>query len=936
MPVSDNFIAENDFDWQRLQQHPAFPPPEDPLHDDLLRLACASPYALQQLLRDPELLPALVSLTRFERNESSIIAALQDLVSLDDIKKQFRRYRHRKLVEIIFLDVCRHQPVEQTLRQLSDVADCLIQQAQQKAEQILAERHGQPEDADGKPMQLNIIGMGKLGGGELNFSSDIDLICAFREEGELSGYGKLAHSEFFSRVVRLFKELLHEHTADGFVYRVDLRLRPWGDSGSLALSHSALEQYYQLHGREWEQYAMLKARVICASDEDRAALQAIITPFVYRRYHDYRVFDGLAHLKQQIDQQASQQGKTGNIKIGPGGIREIEFFVQAFQILRGGRNQALQTPSILQAMKVLADQYIVETETIVALRQAWIFLRQLENRLQMFQDLQSHALPDSADTLQRIAAALDFSDPLQLELQLAKWQHAVHEPFSTLFESSRPAPASHMDWEQLDPEQQLQWLQSLGFEQVIGIQQPLTKFYQSRARQFLSDKARSRLDTLLPEILKRLAQRKQPEPLLARLLALLTSIAGRSVYFELLYQNLPLLDKLLDAFDNSAWIASEVTQYPILLESLLFPEPLSERFERDRLQHELALQLNNVAGDAELELDFLRQFKRTQTLVIAQAEIDQQIDAPEASRHLTELAEILLQAVYELSWQQLTKRYGAPGRVNDANPDSPGMAIIGYGKLGGNELHYQSDLDIIFLHDSDANAATGVDQGLEQQQFFSRLAQKIISTLTIPTAAGPLYEVDTRLRPNGAAGLLVSSLDAFARYQRDKSWSWEHQALLRARAVAGKPAVQATFESIRKDVLAQPRDDAQLRRAVRDMRDKIIQAKQPPEGETFNLKHSRGGLTDIEFMVQYRVLLHANKFASLCETTDNIGLLHVLHQHHLITDQQFELCDVIRIYHHYLHTRVLQNESVDMPSSHVQAQIDLVRACWDKTFQTTR
>jgi glutamate-ammonia-ligase adenylyltransferase len=933
MDSFESLISFDSFSWQQLQQQPDFPAAGDAFSEVLQRLALGSDYAITQLAKYPALLPALKTLQGFDLDEPQLATALHDLTEHDEIKKQLRLFRHQKMVEIIYLDICQHESVENILLHISELADYLIRQAQSKAEQLLSARHGQPVDSMGEPMTLNIIGMGKLGGRELNFSSDIDLICCFSEEGELDGFRKLSHSEYFIRVVRLLKEFLHEATADGFVYRVDLRLRPWGDSGPVALSHSAFEHYYQLHGREWEQYAMVKARVITGSVADRAALQAILKPFVYRRYHDYRVFDGLAQLKNQIDHQARQQGKTNNVKLGSGGIREIEFFVQAFQILKGGRNHQLQTQSIFQAMDILAEQNIVEAETIAAMRSAYCFLRRLENRIQMMNDQQTHEIPSQQNQLQRIALTLDYADSAALMHDLQQQQAFVSGQFATLFNADDDAHPQGIDWMRLSEQQQLDYLQQLGFSEPEDIRRQLDEFHRSSAIIYMSDKATQRFQSFFPELLKQIAAQAQQQQLLQRMLALLSSIAGRSVYFEFLYQNIPLLQKLVQIFASSAWIAEQVTRHPMLLESILYPDALDQRFDHARLQTELDIQLNNVARDVEMELDVLRQFKRAQTLVIASAEISAEISALQVSHYLSELAEILLQAVYRLAWREMVEPHGEPGCLIDGRSYTPGLGIIAYGKLGGFELHYQSDLDIIFLHDSRGEQQfTRGEKQLDNAVFFARLAQKIISKINLRIAAGQLYETDTRLRPDGASGMLVSSLAAYQQYQRDKAWMWEHQALIRARFVAGEVAIKKPFETIRCEVMQLPRDEAKLQQAVRDMRDKMYQAKKPPENERINLKHSRGCMVDIEFLVQFWVLLHANKFASLCETTDNIGLLTALHKSGLITDQQLQLRNIYQKLHELLHARVLQNQSAEIPASEIQPLIEQVRACWNTTF----
>ena len=839
------------------------------------------------------------------------------------------------LLQIIYLDICREQSVEDTLQQLNDLADLLICQALDKAEAIVSAKHGQPLDQQGQPMQMNIIGMGKLGGGELNFSSDIDLICTYSEEGQVKGFGQLSHSQFFTSVVKLFKQFLHDSTADGFVYRVDLRLRPWGDSGPVVISHSAFEHYYQLHGREWEQYAMVKARVITGSDEDKQYLQSILQPFVYRRYHDYRVFDGLAQLKHKIDQQARRKGVRRNIKIGQGGIREIEFFVQAFQILKGGRNHQLQTPSLYQAIRVLTQQEITERQTLAEMHESYNFLRTLENRIQMLNDQQTHEVPDNPNLLQRISLLLGFRDWAQLEQELERHQQRVNATFTALFSQQQEQAQQPVavNWDELADDQHLELVEQMGFQQPQQVHERLLEFYQSKALLYMSDKAKTRFRVFHPELLQLIAQHTQQQELLDKMLALLSSIAGRSVYFELLYQNIPLLMKLVDLFASSNWIADEVTRHPFLLEHILYPVQPAERFDQTGLQQELQIQLQNVSGDTEMELDILRQFKRTQTIEIATAEIAGQIDTRQVSLYLSELAQILLQSIYALSWDELTAQYGSPQCEIDEQPMTPSMGIIAYGKLGGQELHYQSDLDIIFLHNSaGSKQQTNGDRVIDNATFFSRLAQKIISRITLLTAAGKLYEIDTRLRPDGASGMLVSSISAYSQYQLEKAWVWEHQAITRARYIAGNPDIEPLFDEIRLQAITLPREDGPLQQEIIQMREKIYQTKNPPETDKIDIKHSRGGLVDIEFMVQYWVLRHANKFASLTQTTDNIGLITELHNLGLIPDDYLQLAEIYQSFHKQLHTQVLQNQSAELPIDEVRQQIDLVRACWNTTF----
>lgn len=938
MQAFDELIQSDRFLWEQLEPHleSITSPRSTEFLAQLKKLILTSSYALDQLVKYPELVTGLEKLDAFKLETEVLVESLADLTDHDQIKQQLRLFRHRKLLEIIYLDTGGYDDVESTLKHLSALADLIIQQALFKAEQTLSHKHGQPVDSQGNDMTLNIIGMGKLGGKELNFSSDIDLICCYAEDGQLKGFGQLSYNQYFNQVTKLFKQYLHETTTDGFVYRVDLRLRPWGDSGPIVLTHSAFEHYYQLHGREWEQYAMVKARVITGSETDKQHLESILTPFVYRRYHDYRVFDGLAQLKNKIDRQARSKRTRSNIKVGQGGIREIEFFVQAFQILKGGRNHQLQTPSIFRAFDTLLEQQITDQESVVQMRESYCFLRILENRIQMMNDQQTHDIPDNDNARKRIAVSLGYDAWEQVEQRLEYHSNQVKQIFNTLFHNPdqvQEQPSRQISPDEMAEEQHLEWIESLGFSDPDSIHKQLQAFYQSKALVFMSMNAKKRFHSFFPELLRLVCCYDEQASLLEKLLGLLSSIAGRSVYFELLNQNKPLLEKLVHIFDSSAWIASEVTQHPILLESMLYPEALEERFNPDQLRTSLSVQLKNIEGDEEMELDVLRQFKRAQTITIASASLAGEITTLQVSHYLSELAELILQAVYDLSLNQLTHQYGQPEFELDGDKQAAALGVIGYGKLGGYELHYQSDLDIIFLHNSKGSRQqTNGKRCIDNTTFFSRVAQKIISKISLLTAAGKLYEIDTRLRPDGASGMLVSSLSAYEYYQREKAWVWEHQAIIRARFIAGDERIKPEFDQVREQIIMLERDETELRKEVLSMRERIYQARNPSEGETINVKHSRGCIVDIEFLVQYWILKNANKVASLYESTDNNALITRLADLKLIDQEDLQLREIYQNYHKWLHTRVLQNQSADMPAAHVQNEINLVKACWNKTF----
>ena len=898
-------------------------------------LAIASRYALAQLQRNPAWIDDLLKLERFQLASTIIEFPEGEKIDLDQVKRTLRQYRHRKLLEIIYLDTVLEQPLQATLLQQSNLADQLILCALDVCQRQLSAKHGQPLEPNGAPMALNVITMGKLGGRELNFSSDIDLICSYDSDGELTGYGQLTHQEYFSRVVKLLNQLLGQTTGDGFVYRVDLRLRPWGDSGPVVLSHSALEHYYQLHGREWEQYAMVKARVISGSDASRKSLAEMLRPFIYRKYLDYRVFEGLATLKAKIDTQAKARGMRINLKLGQGGIREIEFFVQAFQILRGGRNHRLQCSGIFHSFEALEQYEIVETETLQKLHAAYCFLRLLENRIQMFDDQQTHDLPDNTQQQQRIAATMGFGDWDGVVAKLQQHHEQVGSCFSDLFKQDETAaPEVIIDDSFTEDSEDQHWdlIDNSGLNDVQDITESLNRFVKSRSWGYMSARARQRFSLLLPALIKALHISQQSAILFARLLRLFASIAGRSVYFELLFQNQALLQRLVSLFDLSEWIADEVSQYPMLLEHLIQAGD-RDRFDKAILLQRLQQQLATIAGDTELELDSLRLFKREQTLVIASAELSQEIDAGQVSQYLCDLAEVVLEAVYQLSSQALQQKYGRPECGAASERRVAELAIIGYGKLGGHEMHYQSDLDLIFLHDSSGEQQhTDGAKTLENSVYFARLAQKIISMTSVLTASGKLYEIDSRLRPEGSSGLLVSSSAAYLRYQLEKAWTWEHQALVRARLVAGSETLKPEFERIRKQILCLPRDAAKLRSDIIDMRERMYQSKRPAEGERVDLKQSRGGMVDIEFMVQYWVLAQANSIGSDCLYSDNISLLKELSRQNLITSSQSQLVEIYQSYHRLLHESVLQNQSAEIDADLIAEQLAHVKNCWNDCF----
>ncbi len=757
-----------------------------------------------------------------------------------------RRWRKLGSLRLIWRDVEGIDSVEQTLAGASALADATIETALAAVEEQVEASHGAIRDAAGRAQRLVVFGLGKLGGGELNFSSDVDLVFAYEKGGISDGARPLDADAYYARIGQRLIALLDEVTPDGFCYRVDMRLRPFGSSGRLALSFDAMEQYYQSEGRDWERYAWIKARPVAGDLKAGERLLATLRPFVYRRYLDYTALDGLREMKAAIAADERQE-LSGHLKLGPGGIREIEFLVQALQLIRGGREPALRTRSLLAALDALADAGHLAVPTAAMLADAYRFLRRIENRVQMFADQQTHTLPDDAQTQQRIAAGLGYSDIAALRVDLDAQRALVSAEFERLLAARRrgAAPTSLHDgalddyWLALPDGGAAQCLVDAGYARADAHDTALRDFARSPAVRGLSSRARGRLDRVLPRLLREAADSDAADIALPRLIALLQAIARRGSYLALLDEQPAALSRLVEVGTRSALLSERIAAHPLLLDELLDVRVESAAPTRASLAVECARALAAVpADDVEAGLQALAEFRQGAGFRIGLALLKQRVAAVDAARQLAWLAETVLAAVLVLARR-------AVGREGD-----DGFAAIGYGSIGGEELGFVSDLDLVFLH-ADAEVA-------DDARRHARLAQKLVSLLATATPAGSLYEVDVRLRPDGAKGLLVASVDGFAEYQRGRAWTWEKQALVRARGIAGSPATIARFETIRAGVLSQPRDLEALRSDVIAMRQRMRAELDRSRGERFDLKQGEGGLVDLEFLLQFLVLAHAH------------------------------------------------------------------------------
>jgi len=813
---------------------------------------------------------------RWEPAQAAIGAAVDD-GDPRRLAAALRRLRRRVFVHTLARDLTGRAGLAEVCANMTTLAEVALRAAVALHHRVLAAEHGEPRDEHGEAQQLVVIGMGKLGGGELNVSSDVDLVFVYPEDGETDGARRLANREFFERLGRRVIGALHDITPDGYVFRVDMRLRPYGESGPLAVPYSALELYLITQGRAWERYAWLKARAVTGARHDD--LYAAVTPFVFRKYLDFDAYEGLRDIHRQITEQGKRNDYGPNIKLGPGGIREIEFILQAMQIVRGGREQGLRVRGTLPALAAVAERGLLPDGAIDSLRDAYVFLRNVEHRLQYRDDRQTQTLPSDAAERDALARAAGFASADAFDHALRAHRGAVAAQFAALFGgpatagdgapptpatpaaegSARPALAALASvWaDEVTADTARATLAAAGFADPAGLCANLGRVRASGRYVQLPALSRQRVDALVPQLLLAAANVAEggpdPQTVFQRLFGLLEAVSRRSAYLALLTEHPSVLPRLAQLMGASQWAADYLTLHPILLDELLDARVLLGEPDWAAWRKELARLLAGQAGDAERQMDVLRHFQHAQTFRLLAQDLAGSLTVERLADHLSALADIILAATLAEVWAQM---HGA-----DAAP--PKFAIIGFGKLGGKELGYASDLDLVFLYDDADDAA---------QERYTRLARRLVTWLTTTTAAGGLYDTDLRLRPDGASGLMSSSLAGFRRYEREQAWTWEHQALTRARFVAGDAAIGAVFEEERNAILCLPRDRAKLEADIVDMRRKM-HAGHPNPTPLFDLKHDPGGMVDVEFAVQCLVLSCAHDHPSLTRNLGNIALL---------------------------------------------------------------
>ncbi|OUS24043.1 bifunctional glutamine synthetase adenylyltransferase/deadenyltransferase [Gammaproteobacteria bacterium 45_16_T64] len=936
---------------ERLRQLPAEFDSQFPF------VAIASDYVAEQCVRKPELLLDLWEQGLLQRSlgqgecDRLLQEALRAVEDEASLSVALRRFRHAHMVRIIWRDSCRVADLAEITADLTYLADACVEQAMAHHYRWLQPQLGTPfHPASDIPMKMNVLAMGKMGAYELNLSSDIDLIFTFPGDGETRGGRRsVEHREFFLRLGQKLIKALDETTAEGFVFRVDMRLRPYGNSGALVLSFDAMESYYEQQGREWERYAMIKARPIGVGNEHGESLMARLRPFIYRRYIDFGVIESLREMKGLINREVLRRGVVDNVKTGSGGIREVEFIAQAIQLIRGGQEAQLQQRGLLNVLTLSGEMGLLPDIAVTDLLRAYRFLREVEHRIQALQDRQTQQIPADDLARERIASGMGSNDWSAFTRQLETHRSKVRQHFESMVstedreEKDLPCDAVSLWGDDMPVQERVNVLSKLGFEDVEAAWKVLDNLRKSKAVQQLAEVAKLRLDKLMPQVILACSVQEECSVLaLARVGVLVEAVLRRSAYIALLVENPEALKHLAKLCGASAWIADVIQRYPILLDELINANTLYAPPSVDELRDDLRQNMLRIPeDDAEREMECLRQFKHAHLLRVAASDITGTLPVMKVSDYLTWLAETLMQEVLSIAWKQMVGKYGTPVR-SDGTLCDPDFIIVGYGKVGGLELSYSSDLDLVFIHDAPTNGSTNGERSVDNGMFYARLGQRMIHIISTKTASGWLYETDMRLRPSGNSGLLVASLKSFVQYQIDKAWTWEHQALVRARVVAGCPILAAKFDQARRDVLVEANKNKHLSKDVIDMRTKMrdhlaanrseaITDSMVQQDQYFDLKQDSGGIVDIEFLVQYCVLRWSGQYPELCHWTDNIRILDALEKHRLLEPGDvYMVKEAYLTYRHHTHRKALQNQKNRVSANQMVTYRMAIRALWGK------
>lgn len=920
--------------------------------EQVARVLSGSDYLFQWAKRQPQWL--VEALAADLSNLSANILSIQEKLDVNwpeyEVKQFLRHQRHYWSMQIAVADILQQLPIRQICYLQSVLAEQLINCAQDWSYYQTCQQYGVPVSATGEEQHLLVLAMGKLGGEELNFSSDVDLIFGFPEDGETRvGEGQrksIENQMFFMRHGQKLISLLSDNTADGFVYRVDMRLRPYGQSGALVANFNALQDYYLEQGREWERFAMIKARILQAHPHFREQLVNIIRPFSFRRYIDFSVLESIRQLKQKITAELLRKDAQNNIKLGDGGIRELEFIVQSLQLISGGRHPQLQAKNWWQALEALVQQGLLKEQDATGLKSAYEFLRKLENSLQIHADKQTQDLPDSDEEQQKIALLMGYPDWVTVEKDLEQHQQLVSEFFKGLFHDPKDE-RGHNDaipvleqllQGQLDSEQQIKILEQYHLSEETL--KELQNFRQEFSERKIGARGFSRLEQLLPHLVIQASKQKDTDRTLLRSLEVLQGIGRRTAYFEMLAENIPVLEFLVQLVSRSSWLARQLAIYPSLLDELLFPSNFGKQLSKDNLANQLQQAMMRIEmNQTEEQLLALSRFKQSSQFKIAAGDLTRRFDISEVSQQLTDLAEVIMEYLLQLAWNELTAKHGKPRQ--DAGDLVTDFLVLGYGKLGGDELGYGSDLDLVFLYQGEPDALTQTtgEQGkpLELHQFYTRLAQRLVHYLGTRTQQGIMYEVDTRLRPSGRAGMLVSHIDAFEKYQLGEAWTWEHQALVRARPVAGDISLKGSYLELRNKVLSCDKRD-QLSKDVTEMRQKMRDNLDKTDARLWDIKQGHGGLVDIEFLVQFWALKYSNQLLEQCSVKElpfnNVDWLQLLSEKGLLEKATRDcMMENYRLLRDIANARALQNQPALLPKEELSEQRQAIVELWQSTFK---
>jgi len=823
-----------------------------------------------------------------------------------------RRLRQRVMLRLAARDLSGRAPLAEVVAAMSELAEVALQAAHSFHTAALEAELGVPCGSGGR-QELVVVGMGKLGGRELNVSSDVDLVFVYPEEGEVDGPRTLSNHEFFTRLGRKIIAALAEITSEGQVFRVDMRLRPWGDGGPLACSFDGLEQYFITQGREWERYAWIKARPVAGAHGDE--LRAVVRPFVFRKYLDFASIGAVRSLHAQIRREVVRRDLADHIKLGPGGIREIEFIAQALQLIRGGRDTALQAQPTLDVLATLGARGVLPGDAVAELTQAYVFLRRLEHRLQWLDDAQTHKLPSRPEDQALVAESMRYADWPRFLAALAAERAVVTRHFEGVFSENAEESASAPLWQgALEPDAARAQLAASGFRGPEEAAQRLATLRAGARYQQLPASSQQRLDALVPRVIDAAARTGDPDATLARCLDFIEAVSRRAAYLALLQEHPQALERVAGMLASSSWAATYLTRHPIVLDELLDARLLHAEPDLAAFARGLRSAMDENADDTEAQMTLARELHHALAFRLLAQDLAGELTVERLADYLSLAADVMLATVLEQAWARVPKRHR----------EAPRFAVIGYGKLGGKELGYASDLDIVFLYDDPHDAAP---------ENYARFGQRINTWLTATTPAGVLFETDLRLRPNGESGLLVSSLEAFRRYQRESAWVWEHQALTRARFCAGDAQIGALFEEERKAILTAKRDPASLASEVLAMRKRMHEGH-PNRSELFDVKHDRGGMIDIEFVVQYLVLANAHRHAELAANLGNIALLSITAGLGLIpVDLAQRVADAYRAYRRLQHRLRLNGAAyARVPHAEVGDHVAAAQALWRAVF----